>query len=285
MENRPYILVPFDFRDESVLALKTALKIGKALSCRLEVVQFVPSNTDYFVTDPGIMVGYGAAVSQVVRETPDLPGIDAFLRIVDDLKSLCRDVHFRQVEGVPGVGPVESLTYYLEEEKPALVVVHKNLYKDSEFMPGPIMHRLVRHNQLPVLILEGEKPISFKNILIPTDLSGFLPQEEEFVSKWVEAFESTVHLLHIRKSEDGEVDSYNKKMEAMALKMGFEKFFIEDVVASKEADAILEYSQRINADLIMMKSYESSGLKGLLFGSITEDVVKRPSLPVLAVHT
>lgn len=284
MENRSYILVPFDFRDESVMALKTGLKIGRALNYRIEVVQFVPANSSYFVMDPGIMVGYGASVSQMVREHPNLPGEDAFLGIMDELKAIHRDVHFKQIEGVPGIGPIEGLTGYIEDTAPALIVVHKDLYKDSEFVPGPIMHRLVRHNEIPVLMLEGENLTSgFKNILIPTDASGFLPEDEEFISRWVDAFDATVHLLNVIPYDGDHTSEVIRKMEAMALHMGFEKFIVDTARGNKVVDTIMKYSEKIDADLIVMKSNEKSGLQNLLFGSITEDLIKKSTQPVLAV--
>ena len=285
MENKPYILVPFDFRDESVLALKMALKIGRAMNYRLEVAQFVPANANYFVMDPGIMVGYGASVSQIVREKPNLPGGDAFLRIMEELKAIHRDVHFKQIEGVPGVSPVEGLSEYIEDTSPSLIVVHEDLYKDSEFVPGSIMHRLVRHNEIPVLVLEGSQlPGSFKTILMPTDTVGFSPGEEEFVGSWVNIFDATVHLVNVMDGKsDSKAEETVRNMEQLALRMGFEKFFVEVVRGSNEADAILAYSRKVNADLIMMKSYDKSGLQQLFFGSITEDLIKKQSSPVLAI--
>lgn len=285
MENRPYILVPFDFRDESVLALKMALKIGRMLNYRLEVAQFVPANADYFVMDPGIMVGYGASVSQIVREKPELPGGDAFLRIMDELKAIHRDVHFKQIEGVPGVGAVEALSEYIEDTAPSLIVVHKDLYKDSEFVPGPIMHRLVRHNQIPILVLEGDQLLgSFKTIMIATDTTSLSPAEEEFVSRWVDVFDATVHLVNVLpESKDSKAAEAIRRMERMALHMGFEKFFVEAVHGNDEADAILTHSSKVNADLVVMKSHEKSGLQQFFFKSITEDLIKKQSPPVLAV--
>ncbi len=285
MENRPYILVPFDFRDESVLALKMSLKIGRVLNYRLEVAQFVPANASYFVMDPGIMVGYGASVSQIVREKPSLPGGDAFLRIMDELKAIHRDVHFKQIEGVPGVGAVEGLAEYIEDTSPSLIVVHKDLYKDSEFVPGPIMHRLVRHNRTPVLVLEGDQLTgSFKTIVIATDTKSFSPDEEEFVSRWVDVFDATVHLVNVLpEGADNKAAEATRRMERMALHMGFEKFFVDVVEGDDEAEAILSYSRKINADLIVMKSYEKTGLQQLFFKSITEDLIKKQSPSVLAV--
>lgn len=277
-------MVPFDFRDESVAALKLALKIGRIMSFRIEVVQFVPGSASYFVADPGIMVGYGAAVSQVVRDRPNLPGIDAFLEVMAELKALERDVHFRQVEGVPGVSPIEALSDYAEDSRPALVVVHKNLYKDSEFIPGPIMHRLVRHNHFPVLVLEGESlSSSFRNVLIPSDGEVFSEAEKDFISKWVSAFDSTVHLLYADDEEVEDQKAVRMKMEHLALELGFEKFLV-DSVKGRKADAIIDYGKKVGADLILMKSTEKSGLQKFLFGDLTEDIVKKKSPPVLAVH-
>ncbi len=57
-----------------------------------------------------------------------------------------------------------------------------------------------------------------------------------------------------------------------------------DVVQGDPEQTIVEYSQRIDADLIVMATHGRSGLERVLLGSITERVVSTATAPVLAVN-
>lgn len=52
----------------------------------------------------------------------------------------------------------------------------------------------------------------------------------------------------------------------------------------RPVDQILETIQAFNADAIVMATHGRTGLPHLLYGSVTEDVLARSSVPVFAVY-
>ncbi|UWF58253.1 universal stress protein [Brucella sp. 2716] len=56
------------------------------------------------------------------------------------------------------------------------------------------------------------------------------------------------------------------------------------VVASHPATSIIETSEKLGNDLIVMASHGRRGLKGMLLGSQTYEVVTRSTIPVLVVR-
>ncbi|CAD5270672.1 MULTISPECIES: universal stress protein [unclassified Imperialibacter] len=276
-----YIMVPFDFQAESKMALKAALRIGKTLGMRIEVIQFKPIESAAFLPNVGLMAGYGAAFPQVVKTELKFEGMDEFLRVLEEMNALHRDIHFHQIEESPEVGIKE----FMHDYDPSLLVIHKEAFKGSNPLTGSVVQRIIRHTNVPVLALEGSVlPESFKNIVLPTDVSRFLPTEADFISHWVDSFNSTVHLLNVVHTELIDEEEIKSKMQKVALELGFEKFFVNATHHDKEVEAIVEFSEQVDADLIMMKTYDKTGLERFLFGSITEDVVKAPSPAVLAVN-
>jgi nucleotide-binding universal stress UspA family protein len=274
-------MVPFDFSKESKMALRAALKIGKALEMRLEVMQFKPVAVPSIMPTTGTMVGYGAVVSQVGVEEVKFEGLDEFLRVLEEMNALERDVHFHQVEE----SPLSGIKEFMHDHDPSLVVLHKKSFKGGNPLSGSVAQRVIRHANTPVLALEGNVlPESFKNIVLPTDVSRFLPKEADFISRWVDSFNSTVHLVNVVHTDLNDDEEIKAKMQRVALELGFEKFFVNATHHDEEVEAIVEFSQKVDADLIMMKTYDKNGLERLLFGSITEDVVKASSPAVLAVN-
>lgn len=261
--------------------MKLALKIGKTLQKRVAVVQFVPSPVNALVPQPATMVAYGATVGQVVKEQPEYPGFDDFLRVLEELNALDRNIHFRQVEEAPE----EGLRTMVEEAEPALVVLHKEAFANGAWLGGSVVQRIVRHTHVPVLALEGDTlPQSFRNIVLPTDVSRFLPAEADFMAEWVDAFNATVHLVNVIHTDLTDETEVKKKMEKVALELGFERFFVNTSHHDKEVEAIVDFSEKVEADLIMMKTYDKNNFERFLFGSITEDMIKKPSPAVLAVN-
>lgn len=264
------------------MALRAALKIGSTLGLRIEAIQFTPLSSNVFLPHPGLMAGFGPAISQIDQRAETYPGVDDFLRVLEDMKALHRDVHFRQVEESPEAG----VTAFLEGSNLALTVLHKDIYRGRTLFSTPIVQQMVRDSQAPVLALEGDKlPDSFRNIVLPTDERKFLPDEADFISHWVEAFNSTVHLVNVENASFAESnEELLDEMQELALALGFEKFFVNTTHHAKEAEAIVEFSQKVNADLIMMKADDKAGLERILFGSTTEQVIDKPSPAVLAVN-
>lgn len=277
-----YIMVPFDFGKESKMALKAALKIGSTLGLRLEVIQFVPPTASVLLPHAGLEAGFGPAISQVELRTGSYPGADDFLRVLEDMKALHRDVHFRQV----AESAEQGMAAFFPKDGLALIILHKDIYKGQTLFSTPLVQQVVRESHVPVLALEGDKlPGPFRSIVLPTEEGTFSPHEADFISRWVDAFNSTVHLVNVENArfakDNGKLYS---KMQEAALALGFEKFFVNTTYHEKQAEAIVAFSQKVDADLIMMKADGTAGFERILFGNVTDQVISKPSPPVLAVN-
>jgi nucleotide-binding universal stress UspA family protein len=57
------------------------------------------------------------------------------------------------------------------------------------------------------------------------------------------------------------------------------------VVVGHAATEIVDYAKQVKADMIVMTTHGYSGLKHVLLGSTTEDVLRHAACPVLSVRT
>jgi len=57
-----------------------------------------------------------------------------------------------------------------------------------------------------------------------------------------------------------------------------------NVLVGRPADEIVGYADSINATMIVMTTHGYSGVKHMLLGSTTEDVLRKASCPVLSVR-
>jgi universal stress protein A len=139
---------------------------------------------------------------------------------------------------------------------------------------------------------------AFGKILIPTDFSAHADEAFRVAHTLARALGAEVILFHVAQppavvSEGGRLLVNPPKGDAINLWDRFQRFQSTDpkvrvqhevIVADKpSAGYILEILDKLECDLIVMGTHGHSGLKRLLVGSVTEEVVRRAHCPVMVV--
>ena len=138
-----------------------------------------------------------------------------------------------------------------------------------------------------------------KKILVPVDFSQHSEYALEVAAQLAKKYNASIVALHMMGMSEAVLtrDDSNEVMEAMFYMKLAEKRFtefldkpylkgieIETTVQNfkvfKEMDRIAE---EVNADLILMGSHGSSGMKEVFVGSNTEKVVRTSNVPVLVI--
>ena len=138
----------------------------------------------------------------------------------------------------------------------------------------------------------------YKKILLPTDGSGYAEQEVDRVTNLIaddgeivilsvagkltsSAFQSGTKVRKLNERMKKEAEDAVKRMEEKfdsslnvktMVKIGF------------PADSIVETSEEIGADLIVISASGKSGLHRFIIGSVAEKVLKNADIDVLLVH-
>ena len=138
----------------------------------------------------------------------------------------------------------------------------------------------------------------YKKILLPTDGSGYAEQEVERVTKLI-ADDGEIIILSVAGKltssafQSGKkVRKLNERMkkEAEAAVKSMEKMFDDNlnvttmVKTGFPADTIVEVSEELEADLIVISASGKSGLHRFIIGSVAEKVLKNSEIDVLLVH-
>jgi nucleotide-binding universal stress UspA family protein len=148
----------------------------------------------------------------------------------------------------------------------------------------------------------------FTQILVPLDLAGGDAAAIGYAARIAEAFDAEVVLLHLHQAfasrpepemrEAGRVlaehvASLEKRGRVLAEhvasleKRGLEARKISgvmDLPTVGASELICDAARHEHADLIVMSTHGRQGLKRILLGSVTEEVVRAASCPVLVVH-
>jgi universal stress protein A len=139
-------------------------------------------------------------------------------------------------------------------------------------------------------------------IIFPTDFSEVSVSALPWAMKMADTLDATIHCLYI--VEEPQIYS-TLDMGAVAIPTTGELVsgaearmlaFVSEQLANSPhgseakvavghaATEIVNYANDINADLIVMTTHGYSGMKHVLLGSTTEDVLRHASCPVLSVR-
>ncbi len=143
-----------------------------------------------------------------------------------------------------------------------------------------------------------------KKILVPVDFSSFSEATTRYALEWARQYQAEVTLFHVIVMYEADVneevhlhqlelliksreDDALAKMEQHSNRTNNHDIPVKSVFRRNvsAANAILEYIEEDPHDLIIMNTHGKSGLKNLIYGSVTEKVVRLSPIPVLTFHT
>lgn len=146
-------------------------------------------------------------------------------------------------------------------------------------------------NSSPVDRIDGPE---YRQILVPTDDSDCSLLALEHAVALARAFDGRIHAMSVDEGGgSAHADQTGAESEALAdaaVAEAARRARARDVpvtVAVRSGsvtETILEYAAEANADVIVMGTHGRSGLRGVIFGSITEATVRKSPVPILTVR-
>ncbi|MDB6065270.1 MAG: uspa protein [Pedosphaera sp.] len=143
-------------------------------------------------------------------------------------------------------------------------------------------------------------PFKLKKILVPTDFSSCSQKALQYAIPLAKQFSASLTLLHVVKpiSDSGEIGMgmvafpedevrgfCEKRISAMArTEVGGRAPTMTVVRLGQPVSEIIDAAREQEIDLIIMSTHGHTGLKHVLLGSVTENVVRYAKCPVLVVR-
>jgi nucleotide-binding universal stress UspA family protein len=139
---------------------------------------------------------------------------------------------------------------------------------------------------------------TFRKILVPTDFSAHAAEAFRVAHDLAKAAGASVVVFHVSRppavvsdgdrllsaSAPGEAKDVWDELRKIQAKDPAVRVEHEVIVADRpDAEHILRILRERGCDLIVMGTHGRTGLRHLLFGSVTEDVVRRAHCPVMVV--
>ena len=275
------ILVPTDFSPNAETALYFAMGLAKQHGCMLILLNIIETPFD---DDPSEETLNELKIEKITAGER-LKLLSQQIDYSGDIKYECL-VELEE-NAVKGIANVSKKT-----EADLIVMGTKGEKGAADFVFGTITSGVIEDAQCPVLAVpEGirlDRPI--KKMAYATD---FLQSDLGAIKTAVvlaAAWNATLNIMHVY--EDGatavepeeDVEKLGKFIKIISEKINYERMSFELLTGDDVESRLLEYANSGNTDLLLLSTRHRNYLGRLLNTSLTQNLARLASVPLLAFH-
>lgn len=267
------ILVPTDFSEHAEYALKVAAQIAKQNNAEIILLHMLE-----LPHQAGDAIGSGHQIPEIMFFK------DKAISNLEDLM---------EVDYLEGISVSEIIQF--EKAFDGILAVSKKNNVDlvvmgshgtsgfQEMFIGSNTEKVVRFSEAPVLVIKNKND-NFKagNFVFASDFSSEIKKPFTQLVEFAKAFDSTLSLVMINTPNSFKPTHVAEQMMNDFMKdfnyPNYTMHIYNDVNVEK---GILNFSNKINADLIGMCTHGRTGFAHFFNGSISEDLVNHAVRPVI----
>jgi nucleotide-binding universal stress UspA family protein len=275
MSNKFYnILVPVDFTRKNQWAIAKAVEMANSFQCNIHLVHTISRPIFSLLGLGGTPYDSSFALKQ---------GREKLLAMRDQFRHhLCSGCTI-EISILQGRAQKE-LVRYINQYNMDLVVVGLSKFNFLQRILSSLsISSLARKTNVPVLAVRASGLVShFKKIVLPVNQE--VPMRRiKLAAMLARTFKSTVYLVSLRKDIGGENNMLDKTLEVVQSlsTIPVQCFMLE---GKNLAQSTLDFSKRINADLILIHPVKEFLMPGF-WSKLTKKILSYAShIPVLTVE-
>ncbi|SHF60085.1 Nucleotide-binding universal stress protein, UspA family [Mariniphaga anaerophila] len=271
------ILIPVDFEDTSVKAVRYSAKMTEKLNGNLLLL--------YVIHTPGLMAQFFSSGDYLVKITNQAK--DKLQEIADEVK-----------KEVPGVKintrielgkPYEKILEVADESGATMIVLGENHHSgDPEDDLGTTVYHVTLKAKIPVLTLKEDTSKMKDSIVVPLDLTK--QTREQLLSALYYGLEygATIHLVSavvggIKKTESriyGKLKEAQETLEMNGLKCEIKLFDRSKIPPFKR---VLEYAEDVDAGMILLMTHQEGYTYDNYIGAFAHHIMNMSKVPVFSI--
>ncbi len=271
--NKNHILVPIDFSDQSLIALKQSYNLARLTKADLTLINVIEKSfhLPFFSAkeDKSIEKKIQKALEKLADETAKESGIIVNILIV--------------------TGKVyEEVQKAAKKLKCSFVIMGTNGSHGLKKFIGSNTLRVIREAPGPVISIKGKKHrTGCKTIVLPLDLTK---ETKEKVAKAIEIanlFGSTINLVSAITSDDEFIINKLKRQMNQVHEFVLQHNVpcqIEFLHGGDISEDTVEYAKKIKADLIMIMTQEETWTDIMFINSAAQKIINESEVPVLSIR-
>ncbi len=258
-DNQKTILIPIDFTEQSLLAIKQSYNLAKYTHSKILLLHVYEKQGEEKYDD----------VTKLAKTTAEESGVP------------CEFMHVK--------GNIYKETVRVAEEIHAAMII---VGLESHMAPGDIIgesaSKFIRESVCPVISIRGkDHRDGCENILLPLDLTKETRQKVDKAVEFAKYFGASIRILGVYSLKD---EKYENQLHAYAHQV---KQYIKSkgiactnkTLASENiAETVVEYANKIEADLIMIMTKAELSMKEFFVGTTAQRIIDISNIPVLSIR-
>jgi nucleotide-binding universal stress UspA family protein len=259
LQERGILLIPIDFTEQSLLAIKQAYNLAKYTHSKI-----------------------------VLLHTYDKVGHER----LEDLKALTTKTETES--GVPTdfmnvKGNIYSEVPKISEEiKATLVIVGLESHMKAKNIVGASASKMIRECTCPVISIRGkDHKDGCENILLPLDLSRESREKVDVAIQFAKYFGASIRILAVFSLSDAAYENqllaYSHQVKQYIKSKGI-SCSNKSMASDHVAETIVEYANKIESDLIIIMNKPNLSIKEFFSGTEAQKVVDVSNLPVMTIN-
>ncbi|SFD24755.1 universal stress protein [Flavobacterium phragmitis] len=269
------ILVPTDFSEHAEDALKVATQIAKKNNSEIIILHMLelPHQTNdailggISIPESMLFMKKANEMLDKISEKPYLDGIEV-------------------TEIVKMDKPIHGITQISKEHDIDLIVMGSHGSSGvEELLIGSNTEKVVRNSEIPVLVIKNDIPnFTAANVVFASDFSEEAKKPFEKLLNFTKLFDSKIHLVNICTPNSFKPTHVAEE----AINEFVDQFNISNYTTQTYNDTniekgIINFANRINADIIGMCTHGRTGFAHFFNGSISEGLVNHAVRPVITL--
>jgi nucleotide-binding universal stress UspA family protein len=264
------ILVPVDFREQSMIALKQSYNIAKLVNARIILLHVITGH---------ISKNNGSGFN-------------------DDLDTLTDKLNAMSQEAVEQSGV--PCSFHIENGRivSSILETAKNINARFIFIGarkmtiGPITMRIIKEAPCPVFSIKGKHHRhGCHRIILPLDLTKTTTEKLDMTKKLASYFNSHVNVIS--------ASAPTKEFKLTRLRLLLEQvkdFFVNHEISCSTkllktnnkiddiANGLMDYADDVEGDLIVIMIQQENPLKQKIMGSLARKIIMGSNIPVLCIQ-
>ena len=270
------IIVPIDFSDHSENALKAAAFFAKKEETEIYALHMLDIQE--------VNLSQSAEFSQEKAVF--------FLKLAEE-----RFKKFLQKDYLNGLKVIPIIKHYkvfkeintiAQEVNADLIIMGSHGASGlKEFFTGSNTEKVIRYAETPVLVIKNElNDVNFSDVVFATDFSQESIPVFKKIINFLEFLNAKIHLLYVNLPNENfkttpEMDALVNNF-LMTVEGNTDRLPSVNLVCSRYIEhGILNFSNAVGADLIVMATHGRKGLSHIFSGSISEDISNHATLPIM----
>jgi nucleotide-binding universal stress UspA family protein len=277
--NSSKILIPVDFSETSLLAIKHGASIAKHEKSELYLLHVVNApfmSQNMFL--PIVNLEDNSGVEKI-----------ALSKLTDLAKSVKAEYGI-EVQSIIKIGnPSNEITNVANEIGAALIVMGTHGYSPiEELVIGSNALKVITKANCPTMAMSiAAENSGYKKIVMPIDTTVNSRQKVNYTLEMAKRFNASVHAIGLLgNNEENELAGMEvvlNQVKKLAEEKGvtYQSEVLKDV--KNRATATVDYINKINADLTIIMTDQDAELSGFFLGPYSQQVIHLSKVPVIAV--